>query len=724
MDNNDTQVRLASKRQGYSPIPCRGKRPFLSQWQTRHNVSEDEIRQWPLGNTGHLTENTPVLDCDIKDPSAAGAMAELVRDWFDSKGTILVRTGNPPKFAIPLRTPTPFPKMVETLTAPNGADYRIEVLCQGQQYIVDGIHPDTDEPYLWQGNVAPWHIHRDELPEVSPISMRELLDHMVETLIEDFGYTRTVSNGACGTHQTSANEPKPAMDLNAVVENMRPGSNFHDDQVRTVAAMLESSMSVEMVVSEQLAIAERAAAAAGETWDLVAEERGIREQAYSWIVKHPKNAHLLPTEFRQKFEAALIEGKKPRFVYRPDLKNWSVRAYPNGAEEQPTEAKPKGDLPGLPAGWRAYDGKTKKPSNWLIKGLLPEQGVLVLPGAWGSYKTTLLLTVSYSVMMGEDFAGQYRVKRTGGVLMYALEGGGTIDTRMRAVVMAAGGDGDADLPIFFHEVCPPLTRPESALEIIKDVKAADAHCRAKHGVPIRVLWIDTYSSAAGHTGSGDDNDRSATQKVFTTLHRVARETGILVAVLDHFGKNAENGTTGSSAKEGSADTVLASLSERELNGTLSDTRIVIRKQREGPSGIEIPYDAEPVVLGNDEDGDPITAMALTFGKARMAKPTRKLTDNDMLFEKALTKCLAESAFDHVADYATGEVLQAVMEEYVRLDFYDMYPRGAGDEKQFINRRAKSFADATKRAILSGRVVHQDGPAEGGASGVILYRPAK
>jgi hypothetical protein len=172
MDNNDTQVRLASKRQGYSPIPCRGKRPFLSQWQTRHNVSEDEIRQWPRGNTGHLTENNPVLDFDIKDPAAAGAMAELVRDWFDGKGTVLVRTGEPPKFAIPLRTAVPFPKMVEFLTAPNGADYRIEALCQGQQYVVDGIHPDTNEPYLWQGNVAPWHIHRDELPEVSPISMR------------------------------------------------------------------------------------------------------------------------------------------------------------------------------------------------------------------------------------------------------------------------------------------------------------------------------------------------------------------------------------------------------------------------------------------------------------------------------------------------------------------------------------------------------------------------
>jgi hypothetical protein len=58
--------------------------------------------------------------------------------------------------------------------------------------------------------------------------------------------------------------------------------------------------------------------------------------------------------------------------------------------------------------------------------------------------------------------------------------------------------------------------------------------------------------------------------------------------------------------------------------------MVIRKQRDGVAGVEIPFEAETVELGLDEDGDPITAQVLNFGEPRVAKPTRKLNDNDRL----------------------------------------------------------------------------------------------
>jgi hypothetical protein len=58
--------------------------------------------------------------------------------------------------------------------------------------------------------------------------------------------------------------------------------------------------------------------------------------------------------------------------------------------------------------------------------------------------------------------------------------------------------------------------------------------------------------------------------------------------------------------------------------------MVIRKQRDGVAGVEIPFEAETVELGLGEDGDPITAQVLNFGEPRVAKPTRKLNDNDRL----------------------------------------------------------------------------------------------
>ena len=87
-------IRLALQAAGYSPIPCKGKAPCLSEWQNKREVSEEEIRAWPGGNTGILTEHTTTLDIDILDPDAAQYVEDLVRDMFDEAGTVLVRVGS------------------------------------------------------------------------------------------------------------------------------------------------------------------------------------------------------------------------------------------------------------------------------------------------------------------------------------------------------------------------------------------------------------------------------------------------------------------------------------------------------------------------------------------------------------------------------------------------------------------------------------------------------
>ena len=77
--------------------------------------------------------------------------------------------------------------------------------------------------------------------------------------------------------------------------------------------------------------------------------------------------------------------------------------------------------------------------------------------------------------------------------------------------------------------------------------------------------------------------------------------------IDHFGKVVETGTRGSSAKEGAADTVIAVLADRELSGGVMNTRLAVRKQRDGVSGFEIPFTVRMAETGTDDDGDPVTA---------------------------------------------------------------------------------------------------------------------
>ena len=82
---------------------------------------------------------------------AAEAVEALARDRFEEKGYILLRIGKAPKRAILFRTDAPFKKIQEFLISPDGSKEKIELLGDGQQLIVDGIHPDTGKPYAWFG---------------------------------------------------------------------------------------------------------------------------------------------------------------------------------------------------------------------------------------------------------------------------------------------------------------------------------------------------------------------------------------------------------------------------------------------------------------------------------------------------------------------------------------------------------------------------------------------
>ncbi|MEZ0281381.1 bifunctional DNA primase/polymerase [Methyloceanibacter sp.] len=126
-----TSIRLALKAAGFSPIPCRGKRPWFDEWQHKHDASEEEMRRWPGRNTGLITANNPAFDIDITDPEPAGAVEELVKDWFSDRGEILVRFGNSPKRALLFRTSQPFPKITVNFVDQRGVKQRIEILCNG-----------------------------------------------------------------------------------------------------------------------------------------------------------------------------------------------------------------------------------------------------------------------------------------------------------------------------------------------------------------------------------------------------------------------------------------------------------------------------------------------------------------------------------------------------------------------------------------------------------------
>jgi AAA domain len=488
----------------------------------------------------------------------------------------------------------------------------------------------------------------------------------------------------------------------------RGDNAVHTTQLACTASLLRAGCAVDHVVAEVLEATRKAVAGDIRTakWNWATEELEIRRMCMDFISGlHPELSVLLPDELRAKFEAAITAGKTPKIVYARHI-GWHVRSFEDreqnkAAEDTNSEPAPKSQAaPGK--GWSYFDTTTPTPPRWLVKAILPQTGIGILSGQWGSYKTTVALDLSVSVMTGLPFAGQYRVKRKGAVLYFAMEGAGTLQTRLAAIAKSRGAAHQ--LPFAWRGDCPMLTDKRAAEIMIGYVTEAAAHFEQTYDLPITLLWVDTMITAAGFAPK-EENDAAATQKALTTLLKVASRTGTLVMAVDHLGKAPEAGTRGSSNKEASVDTVLATLADREPSGEVANSRLAARKQRDGISGFETPFAPQTVELGTDEDGDPVSAVVLTWGEKQRAKPTAPLSTAAQLLLRVLKAVLSAKGIPLVPAPGAG-VVQAIPVTDLRKEFYSQYTPDEGS-KSPADRRRVAFKRAMEALQLRPFIMVRD-----------------
>lgn len=403
----------------------------------------------------------------------------------------------------------------------------------------------------------------------------------------------------------------------------------------------------------------------------------------------------------------------PNLPDKGDVSDW-LEVDPRRAEqlvavclavpEWEPELAPVIPAPANLGSWRFHADVTPPPPRWLVKQILPETGVAIMSGQWGTFKTTVALDLSVCVMALPLFAGKYRIKRRGAVLYLALEGGGTLPARLAAI--AGHYNVTGVLPFAWRSNCPPLMDANAANVLSKLADEAAAELKRNFDLPVSLIWVDTLITAAGHE-SGGDNDTAASQKMMKVLRALSDHTGALVVGIDHFGKVVETGTRGSSAKEADADAVLALLGDRELSGGIKNSRAAMRKQRDGLSGFEIPFTPRIVETGTDEDGEPITAAVIDWQAARKTNEQDKTgwTKSLRVFQRVLTTTLASIGKD-VRPFADGPMVCACDVEAVRKEFYLQYPAD-GTEAQKSDARRKAFKRYITSAVSSELVCVRD-----------------
>ena len=142
------------------------------------------------------------------------------------KGTP-VRIGRAPKRAMMFRCEVPFDKITINLVAPDGsAGQKLEFLANGQQVVVDGIHPDTGKRYRWS-RLEPGEFKLQQLHCITEAEAQQLIEDAERLLIDQFGYTRPQKSKSASGGE----------DWGPLLENIRDGNGLHDS-TRDLAAKL------------------------------------------------------------------------------------------------------------------------------------------------------------------------------------------------------------------------------------------------------------------------------------------------------------------------------------------------------------------------------------------------------------------------------------------------------------------------------------------------------
>lgn len=353
----------------------------------------------------------------------------------------------------------------------------------------------------------------------------------------------------------------------------------------------------------------------------------------------------------------------------------------------------------------------------LVDGLIPQTGTGLLSGPWGMAKTFAALDLSASVMAGTEFAG-HEITRSGGVLFIAAEGASEIRARLKGVVdhklwREAVPPGFQDCPytnFVAHSRLDQLPfawiedfyalKPEDDVafqNLRAAAMSADEHLFKKFCLPLALIVVDTLPASFNLK---DGNDAAEGQRMMNRLAQLSRDTGAFVLAIDHFGKNTETGTRGTSAKEAAADVVLANLGERNVEGTLSKTRMAVRKQRGGVTGGTTFFDLELVDLDNGETTCIVKWKVEEGPQSVGGNSAKPLSRSLRLFKAALQTAILDHGTLMQPYGHEGPQVRAVSVDKLRTEFFKGYPAEPDAKRKAFNR---ALLDAKNTLIGSYEV---------------------
>lgn len=224
---------------------------------------------------------------------------------------------------------------------------------------------------------------------------------------------------------------------------------------------------------------------------------------------------------------------------------------------------------------------------WLVKGILPSEGIGIVYGPSGSAKGFLLLDMAVAIATGTEWQGCRT--RMAPVFIINLEGGSSFPRRLQAI--EAITEKPMPAQIFVLNNSPfQITNADRVDQLVTAILNA-------HPTPGLVI-IDTLARASPGT---DENSSEGMGEVISGAERLQQRAGGLVMLVHHVGKDANKGPRGHSSLLAALDAVI----EIERSGDQRCWRLA--KSKDGEDGIGGSFTLRKVALGVDSDGDPVTS---------------------------------------------------------------------------------------------------------------------
>lgn len=232
-------------------------------------------------------------------------------------------------------------------------------------------------------------------------------------------------------------------------------------------------------------------------------------------------------------------------------------------------------------------------TTWLVKNFLPKATLGVIYGESGSGKSFLAYDLCAAIARGLDTWCGKRITK-GRVLIIVAEGAQGFRQRIDAYCHQQGispRDFEVD---YISDFIPNLTMPNLITDLIKEINERD---------PYDLIVMDTFAQVMP---GADENSGKDVGAALAQCKRIHAQTGAMVLLVHHSGKDAGKGARGWSGLRAAADV------ELEITRKDNDRAIKVTKLKDGQDGTSMGFKLHTVTLGEDDDGDDITSCIVEF----------------------------------------------------------------------------------------------------------------